>query len=144
MHTNTQIRPLDMRRRDTAHVRSANFDMWDGSQNAARAIPIIAANLPVNLVKLPKIHVRTKPFADRAKVRFELVAGDLVAANRSLAKIEDESERVESIPCADVMRDHQLSFAVHAMPEVEAAPFFGIVESEVVFLRVDESPHLIK
>src|ERR1700687_655048 len=51
MHTNTQIRPLDMRSRNAAHIRSANFDMWDGSQNPARAIPVVAADLPVNLVK---------------------------------------------------------------------------------------------
>ncbi len=118
--------------------------MWDSPQNPARAIPIIGTDLPVNLVKLPKVNVCPKPLTDRAHVRLERISGDLITTDRALPQIEDKPESVKAIPSADMMRDHQFGVAVHAKPQVKAAPLFGIVKAKVVFLRVDETPHLIK
>lgn len=144
MHPYGQIGALDMRRRNAAHVRSADFDVWDSPQNPARAIPIVGTDLSVNFVKLPKVHVRSKPLADRAHVRLKRIAGDLIAAHGSLSKVKDEPERAETVPSADVMGDHQLGFAVHTKPEIKAAPFFGIVKAEVVFLGMTEAPQLVE
>ena len=144
MHSYGQIRSFDMRRRDAAEIRSADFDVWDSSQNPARAVPVRRGDFVVDFMKLREFNFLSVPLADRADIGVKLVARDLVAANGALSKIASDAEGVDAGPCADNMADNQLRLAVQRQPQEGAAPLGGVVVPKVVIFRVNESPHLIK
>ncbi len=144
MHSDAQVRPFDMRRRDATVIRSADFDSWDRSQDMPRAIPVIGANFAVDFVKLAEFYFAAKVLAHRTHIAVVLIGRYLIAAIRALAKITAKGVSIDTVASADVMADKQFGFGVDSKPEHSAAPFCGIVITEVGVPRMDKSPHFVQ
>jgi len=110
MHSDTQIRPFDMRSRNTGVVRSADFDVWDRSQNVSAPVPVITANLAIDFMKLAEIHVAPEVLSHRPDIAVVLVGCDLIAAIGALAKVADKGMGVDAVPRPDVMANKQFGF----------------------------------
>lgn len=144
VHPHTQVGAFDMRSRNGAPIRSADFDVWDRSQHLPRAIPVIGADSSVDLVKLAKFHISTKVLSHRAHVSVVLIGRNLIAAIGSFAKIVDEGMGADSVASADVITDEQLCFGVNCQPQHCAAPFVRIIVPKMRIACVYESPHFVK
>src|SRR5580704_13257269 len=138
MHTNTQIRSLNVRSRDSGEIRSADFGMWDCTDNLAGAVPVVRMQLAVDFSKLAEIHVLPKVLTHRADIGPKLIAGNLIPTICAGAKVGYKLVSTHAIARANVVGDEQLSFAVNRKPEVNTSPFGRIAFVKVRLSRVAE------
>jgi hypothetical protein len=75
-----------MLRGNAAEIRPADFDVWDGSDYFATAIPAICAESAVDFAELAEVNVLSEVLTHRANVSVELIGRDLVTAIRAGAK----------------------------------------------------------
>lgn len=144
MHSYRQIGAFDMRSRNAAEVRSANFDVWDRSDNLTATVPSIGVDTAIDFVKLPEIDVLSEVLAHRSYIAVVLIGRDLIAAIRAFPKVADKGVSVNTIARTNVMADEQLRFGVDCQPDHCAAPFVGIAFVQVRLPRVNVTPHLIE
>src|SRR5271157_224510 len=143
MHSHIQVGALNMRSRNAAPVRFADFDMWDCSDYLPRAVPIVRVQLPVDFPKLTEVHVLPEVLPHRAHISVVLVASYLIPTIRASAEIGDKFVSVDAVARANVMGDEQLGFAVERKPQHRAAPLVGVAFVKVRLAGVNKAPHLV-
>ena len=74
VHPHVQDWSLDVRRGNATEVRSADFDVWDCSDNLAAAIPAVASSAAVDFPKLGEVHVLLEVLPHCSDIGVVLVA----------------------------------------------------------------------
>ena len=80
VHPHVQISALDVRRGNATEIRSADFDVWDRSDNLAAAIPSIAGAAAVYLAQTGRNPHSARSAHALRHIAAALVGGDLIAA----------------------------------------------------------------
>ena len=143
VHPHVKVSALDVRGRNVAEIRSADFDVWDCRHNIAAAVPPIASALAVDFPKLREIDVLPKVLSHRAHIGVVLIACDLIAAIGTGAEIGRKRMGIDASTPANVVRDDEFAFAVERQPNHRTTPIGGIPLMQMRLPRVDVAPHFI-
>lgn len=143
VHSHVKVGALDVRGRDAAEIRSADFDVWDCRHNITAAVPPIASAAGIDFPKLREIDVLPKVLSHGAHIGVVLVACDLVAAIGTVAEIGRKRMGIDAGAPANEVRNDELAFAVERKPNHRTAPIRGIPFMQMGLPRVDIAPHFI-
>jgi len=146
MRPHAQVRSFDMASADVFEFRiAADWDR-DNGLYVSGVVPFrpFRIGFPVEFQELREVNVRAESFLDSGNVPTQAVRRDLKSSDYPLAQVADKFVRARRNALPDVVGQDHFRFGINRHPHVTVAPLFRRVAVKVPFLRVNESPKLIR